>query len=79
MLLAIGKNGGSIMINVEQHIEQLERRAAETALLAKLAEDPSTRTYNTKFAEDLLALAQTLRAAREAALVTQFGSLSHPF
>jgi len=64
------------MTDVEKRIERLERLAAEAVLLAGLAGEPSTRTYNTKFAEDLLGLAQTLRAARDAGLATQVVSLS---
>jgi hypothetical protein len=37
-------------------------QAAEAALLAKLAGEPATRTYNALQAEDLTALANTLRA-----------------
>jgi len=70
------QDGNSIMTDVEKRIERLERLAAEAVLLAGLAGEPSTRTYNTKFAEDLLGLAQTLRAARDAGLATQVVSLS---
>lgn len=70
------QDGNSIMTDVEKRIERLERLAAEAVVLAGLAGEPSTRTYNTKFAEDLLGLAQTLRAARDAGLATQVVSLS---
>jgi hypothetical protein len=58
------------MTEVEKRIEQLERRAAEASLLAKLASDPAKQTYNVMFAEDLLALAKTLRTPGSQALVT---------
>jgi hypothetical protein len=49
------------MTDVEKRIELLETQAAEAALLAKLAGEPATRTYNAMQAEDLMALAKTLR------------------
>jgi hypothetical protein len=49
------------MTDAEKRIEQLETQAAEAALLAKLACEPATRTYNTMVADDLLALARTFR------------------
>ena len=58
------------MTESERRIEQLERRAAEAMLLAKLAGDPAKRSYNTLFAEDLIALAKTLRAPGIAARAT---------
>lgn len=50
------------MTDIEKRVEQLEIQAAEAALLAKLASEPATRTYNALQAEDLTALANTLRA-----------------
>lgn len=58
------------MTDVEKRIEQLERWAAEAAILAKLAGDPARRVYNTMFAEDLTALANTLRTPGVAAPAT---------
>jgi hypothetical protein len=58
------------MIESEKRIEQLERSAAEAALLAKLAGTSAQRTYNTMLAEDLIALAKTLRTPGIAARVT---------
>lgn len=58
------------MTESEKRIEQLERRAAEAQLLAKLAMDPAQRTYNAMFAEELIALAKTLRTPGIAARVT---------
>jgi hypothetical protein len=49
------------MTDVEKRIEQLETSAAEATLLAKLACEPATRTHNAMQAEDLIALAKTLR------------------
>jgi len=48
----------------------LSEAAAEATLLSKLAGDPAQRTYNTMFAEDLIALAKTLRTPGIAARVT---------
>ena len=58
------------MTDVEDRIEQLERRAEEATLLSKLAGEPATRTYNAMQAEDLTALAKTLRTPGIAARVT---------
>jgi hypothetical protein len=55
------------MHDIEKRIEQLETQAAEAALLAKLAGEPATRIYNALQAEDLMALANTLRPARRVA------------
>jgi hypothetical protein len=61
------------MNDVEQRIEQLEAQAAEAALLAKLAGQHATRLYNALQAEDLVALANTLRARKKGrALVVGF-------
>jgi len=49
------------MTEFEKRIDDLESKAAEMALLAKLAGEPATRTYNAMQAEDLIALAKTLR------------------
>jgi len=49
------------MTDVEKRIARLETRAAEATLLAKLACEPATRTYNAMQAEDLMALAKTLQ------------------
>jgi hypothetical protein len=49
------------MTNVGKRIEHLEKMAAEAEILAKLAGNPATRTYNKMRADDLLALADTLR------------------
>jgi hypothetical protein len=50
------------MTETEERIEQLERRAAEATLLARLAGGSAQRTYNAVFAEDLMALAKSLRS-----------------
>ena len=55
------------MHDVEKRIEQLETQAAEATLLAKLAGEPATRIYNALQAEDLMALASTLRAPKRGA------------
>ena len=60
----------NIMTEVERRIEELERRAAEAALLAKLASNPAQRTYNKMFAEELTALAKTLRTPGVATCAT---------
>jgi hypothetical protein len=53
------------MTNDEKRIEQLETRSAEAALLARLARESATRTHNALQAEDLMALAKTLRARQQ--------------
>jgi ABC-type uncharacterized transport system ATPase component len=53
------------MADDEKRIEQLETRSAEAALLARLARESATRTYNALQAEDLMALANTLRARQQ--------------
>lgn len=58
------------MTDVEDRIEQLERRAEEATLLAKLAGEPATRTYNAMQADDLMALANSLRTPGVAAPAT---------
>ena len=55
------------MTESERRIEQLERRAEEATLLANLAGDPAKRAYNIRFAEQLIALAKTLRTPGVAA------------
>jgi len=55
------------MTDTGKRIEQLERRAAEAILLAKLAGDPAKRVYNEMFAENLLALVKILRTPGVAA------------
>ena len=58
------------MTETEKRIEQLERRAEEATLLSKLAGNSAQRTYNKMLAEDLVALAKTLRTPGIAARVT---------
>ena len=57
------------MTDVEKRIEQLETQSAEAALLAGLEGAPATRTYNALRAEDLMALANTLRARQQGRVV----------
>jgi len=57
------------MNDVEKRIEQLETQAAEAALLARLAGEPATRIYNALQAEDLMALANTLRARQQGRVI----------
>jgi hypothetical protein len=54
------------MTDFEKRIEQLETQAAEAALLARLAGEPAMRAYNALQAEDLMALANTLRTLPKA-------------
>lgn len=49
------------MDNLEGRIEELEVKAAESALIADLATDWEIRTYNSRLAKDLEAAAETLR------------------
>jgi hypothetical protein len=49
------------MTELQKRINDLESKAAEMTMLGKLASEPATRTYNAMQAEDLLALAKTLR------------------
>ena len=50
------------MASIESRIDHLEKRAAESALIANLATDEEARTYNTSLASKLRALADRLRA-----------------
>ncbi len=50
------------MASIAFQIDQLEKRAAESALIASLATDEDARTYNTSLASKLRALADRLRA-----------------
>jgi hypothetical protein len=58
------------MTDVNKRIEQLETQAADATLLAKIACEPATRTYNAMRAEDLMALVKTLRASGVVARAT---------
>jgi hypothetical protein len=49
------------MDDLEGRIEELEVKAAESALIADLATDWEIRTYNSRLAKDLEAAAETLR------------------
>ena len=49
------------MTELEKRINDLESKAAEMTLIAQLATEPARRIYNTMQAEDLIALAKTLR------------------
>ena len=64
------------MTEPEKRIEQLERRAAQATLLAKSAGNSAQRTYNTLLAEDLIALAKTLRSALRVDLSSQPPSIA---
>ena len=57
------------VISVRNQATPASRRR-EAMLLAKLAGDPAKRAYNTMFAENLIALAKTLRAPGIAARAT---------
>jgi len=49
------------MTELQKRIDDLESKAAAMTLRAQLATEPAKRTYNAMQAEDLLALAKTLR------------------
>lgn len=53
------------MTDDEKRIERLETQATEAARLARLARESAMRTYNAMQAEDLLALANSLRARQQ--------------
>jgi hypothetical protein len=55
------QNGTSVMTDVEKRITQLETQASEAMQLAESAGEPATRTFLRMQAEDLTALAKTLR------------------
>lgn len=48
------------MIDLQQRIEEIEIKAAESALLAELATDPDVRTYNVRLAHELREFADKL-------------------
>jgi len=50
------------MIDHQEHIDDLEKRAAESALIARRATDPETRHYNTSLARELSDIAVKLRS-----------------
>ena len=53
--------GRDIMNNLTERIEELEVKAAESALIADLTTDWDTRVYNARLAKDLRAAADNLR------------------
>ena len=44
------------MTELEKRIDDLESKAAEMTMIAQLAGEPATRTYNAMQAEDLIAI-----------------------
>ena len=54
------------MTDIAGRIEELEVKAAESALIADLSTDWEVRTYNSRLAEDLREAAGTLRRRAEA-------------
>jgi hypothetical protein len=50
------------MIDHQERIDDLEKRAAESALIARRATDPETRLYNTSLARELRDIAVKLRS-----------------
>jgi len=53
------------MTDDEKRIERLQAQSAQAARLARLARESAMRTYNAMQAEDLLGLANTLRARQQ--------------
>ena len=49
------------MTDLHKQIDDLEQRAAESALIAGLATDPEARLYNTGLARELREIAAKLR------------------
>jgi len=58
--------GGDAMDDITGKIEELEVKAAESALIAYLTPDWEIRTYNSRLARDLLEAAADLRRRAEA-------------
>jgi hypothetical protein len=50
------------MIKIQEHIDEWEKRAAETALIADRATDPETRRYNASLARELRDITVKLRS-----------------
>jgi hypothetical protein len=50
-----------VMTDINGRIEELEIKAAESALIADLTTDWEVRTYNSRLAKDLREAANTLR------------------
>jgi hypothetical protein len=50
-----------VMTDINGRIEELEVKAAESALIADLTTDWEVRTYNSRLAKDLREAADTLR------------------
>ena len=55
------------MTDINGRIEELEIKAAESALIADLTTDRDVRTYNSRLARDLREAANTLRQCARAA------------
>jgi hypothetical protein len=55
------------MKKLAERIEELERKAAESALIADLSTDWEVRTYNSRLAKDLRKAAAQLRHRQTAA------------
>jgi hypothetical protein len=49
------------MTDLQKQIDDLEKRAAESALIANLATDPEARLYNTSLARELRDVVARLR------------------
>lgn len=58
LIMATGMN---VMTDINGRIEELEVKAAESALIADLTTDWEVRTYNSRLAQDLREAANTLR------------------
>jgi len=50
------------MVDLQERIDDIEKRAAESALIAKFATDPETRRYNASLARELRDVAVKLRS-----------------
>jgi DICT domain-containing protein len=61
-----GAKGSDAMDELAGKIEELEVKAAESALIADLSTDWEVRTYNSRLAKDLQAAAESLRRHAQA-------------
>lgn len=55
------------MTDLQKRIDDLEKRSAESALIARLASEPDTRAYNLSLATQLQREAELLRKRQSAA------------
>jgi uncharacterized coiled-coil protein SlyX len=66
------------MDDAEQRIEELEIKAAESALIANLATDRKARVNNSRIADELSELVDELRKGRQCEQPVTPGSVQAP-